>query len=392
MCYQITSQTENCDLIVIQDTTHIATKLRNRLLKQGIILPMGTHKVSVDDLVKLVKNVQKSIHGLTQTDICPEDRMNFSSFQKIIDCRVIEALRKYVKGSEATVKYLHICSEITSCFLETDLKPLERVFKMYYSVFFLRIWRQFIASNRHYKVQDNFLTSNAYTCIEINALNLIKLIQKFRERNTPEQFLPAIFDSQTCEKSFRQFRSMGTVEFTRINFSLYELLNMIGRIEVQNDIAYFKLADSDVFFSNKRTTKTKVYPLPTDTEINKTIADAKNSAIEDAKIFGMTFVENIDNFKFQSKIHFDIDEDSEESFDLEENEIDISNETIDAAENIDENSPLVIVLDENGINRIVRKSTLVWMLSESTETLSKDRLRRFKISKKRKIDNQSIEI
>lgn len=386
MCYQIATRDQHTDLIVIQDTIHIATKLRNRLLKLGIVLPMGTHKVSIDDLLKLMSNVHKSVHGLTRTDICPEDRMNFASFQKIVDNRVIEALRKYVEGSEATIKYLQICSQITSCFLETDLAPLERVFKIYYSVYFLRIWRRFIASNRNYNIQDNFVTSNAYTCIEINARNLINLIKKFRERNTPEQFLPAIFDSQTCEKSFRQFRSMGTVEFTRINFSLYELLNMIGRTEVQNDIAYFKLAEHDVFFPNKRTAKTKVYPLPTDIEINTVITNAKHSAIEDARVLGMTNVENIDDFQFQSKLHFDDDEIDDECsgelIDIEENEIETLNETNDSDENIGENSPFVIYPDENGINRILRKSTLVWMLSESTEKLSKDRLRRFKINKR----------
>lgn len=82
-------------------------------------------------------------------------------------------------------------------------------------------------------------------CIEINARNLIRFAivvsQKFRNRGEPEMFLPPIFDSQACEKLFRRFRSMGTTNFTKINFSILELIHMVGRVEVQTDIAYCQL-------------------------------------------------------------------------------------------------------------------------------------------------------
>lgn len=135
---------------------------------------------------------------------------------------MIDALKENIPNSEGMVKYLELCSKVTSCFLETDLKPLERISRMWYAVFFLRIWRQFILSSK-YDLQNSFISSNAYTytCIEINARNLIVLIKRFRDRNEKEIFLPAMFDSQTCEKTFRLFRSMGTMEYTKINFTLY---------------------------------------------------------------------------------------------------------------------------------------------------------------------------
>lgn len=43
----------NCSLskkLYVQDTIHIGTKLRNRLLKQSVILPMGNYQVSVSHL------------------------------------------------------------------------------------------------------------------------------------------------------------------------------------------------------------------------------------------------------------------------------------------------------------------------------------------------------
>lgn len=56
----------------------------------------------------------------------------------------------------------------------------------------------------------------------------------------------------------------------------------------------------------------------------------------------------------------------------------IDNENLDG-QSCDENSPYVIVRDENGIKRKIRKSTYIWMLSEPNERISNDRLRRVQV-------------
>lgn len=326
--------------------------------------------------------------------------MNFESFAKIVEQRVVDALKQYIPSSDGTIKYLDICKDVTSCFLQLDLKPLERIFRMWRSVYFLRIWRCFILSSRMYTLANSFITSNAYTCIEINARNLILLVKKFRDQNTPEQFLPSLFDSQSCEKAFRHFRSMGTAQYTKINFSLYDLLHMIGRIEVQNEISYFTLKDKGISFPNQRMGKTSIYPLPSDLEITATIERAREASIMQAAEFGMIDVTNIDEFQIVSNLS--IDDDEEDFIDVMEQEFDEWNDDIEPSINptehqifskhISEKSPFTAVYDENGVERIVRKSTLIWMLCESSETLSNDRLRRVQvkktaIDKKRKIND-----
>lgn len=214
----------------------------------------------------LVKTVQKSVHALTLSDVFPIDRMNYGSFEKIVHDRVINALREKVPNSDATVQYLLTFRDIANSFLSFDLKPLERVFLIYRSLYFLRFWRQYIKKSSYYKVSENFITYNLYTCVEINAKCLIYLIKMFRDRNSPEMFLPNLFDSQTCERIFRIFRSMGTTQFTKINFCILELIHKIGRVEVQNDIAYCKLDIDGIFMPHKRKEKTKIHPLPSDKE------------------------------------------------------------------------------------------------------------------------------
>lgn len=68
----------------VQDTTHIGTKLRNRMLKASILLPFGNKIISVSHLKILIDNVPKHQHGLVYKDISPEDRQNFSSLEKVM--------------------------------------------------------------------------------------------------------------------------------------------------------------------------------------------------------------------------------------------------------------------------------------------------------------------
>lgn len=388
MVYGIVHQ--NNEICCIQDATHVATKLRNRLLNSGVELTIGIKHASVQHLKASIRNVNKSVHGLNEGDASPVDRQNFRSFQKVVDARVVEALQAHVPNSEGTVKYLEICAEVTSSFLEFDLKPTERIFRMYHALYFLRICRNYIKSSRHLTLMKNFISHNAYTRIEMNAKNMLMLMRKFREENAPHLFIITIFDSQTCEKAFRQLRSMGTVDFTRINFTLYDVLHMIGRIEVQNDITYFKLSETGVSFpvSHRRLKKTKIYDLPDEIEIESTLQKAKLAAICDAIKFGIN-ANDIEQFQFQTRIT--MNENDDETFYDDEEEMD--NQLAISADDIidnelDENSNFTKVIDESGNERIVRKSTLIWMLTEPGPALSKDRLRRAQLGKRKHPSNK----
>lgn len=392
MCHQIVHQPDAPTSV--QDTIHLAAKMRNRFVNKTKKLIMGKSIATADHLKTLIRYEQKSVHGLNLSDACPIDKQNFASVERIMAKRVTTALKKSVNGSEATVKYLELCSDISSSFLDHDMKPIERIFRMYRSLFFVRIWRRSILASPYYTLENNFISRNSYVCTEINALALINLVKKFRD--TPQLFITPIFDSQTCEKTFRQLRSMGTVNYTRINFSLYDLLHMIGRIEAQNEIAYFKLSPEQVTFpSHKRSPKTQVYELPSDIEISETIAKAKEAAINDALAFGMQS-ENIDEYQIHSHFNFVVDdiieeEETEENILFEEEHqnddiaADFENEN---SQGLDPQSAFVSVINDQEKEVIIRKSHLIWMLTEPGVGLSKDRLRRVRVAKKRKTDEE----
>lgn len=386
----------------IQDTIHTGLKLRNRLLKPSINLPLGNKQISVAHLKQLVKNVPKNIHGLVTSDVDADDRQNFRSLVKVLDDRVLNSLEKYVIGSEATISYLKMCKNIVTSLIDDELNPLERVFRLWKSVFFLRIWQHWLLNcdplNKinAYSINDNFISDNAYGCVEINAHALIHLIVKFRNSNKPELFLPTLFSSQMCENAFRQFRSMTSVNWTRINFSMHQLLHMIGRIEAQNDIMYSKL--EDVMFPRLQKAdaakKQMHFELPSNDELASTLEKAQHEALRDAESFDIHIM-SFEINKCELRINLDTEQVSDESDMLVENELgetSITSENLKdySEENIENRQKFVELYDVDGSVKLVRKSTIVWLLSNSKDRLSNDRLKRVQgaeNSLKRKLDD-----
>lgn len=121
----------NVNPIPVQDTIHIGTKLRNRLLNASVLLQIGNKIATIVHIKSLLNSVNKEYHGLVQSDIYPEDRQNFKSLEKIMDDRVIQALESHVPDCEATVAYLKLCKQITSSFTEENLDPIERIYRIW---------------------------------------------------------------------------------------------------------------------------------------------------------------------------------------------------------------------------------------------------------------------
>lgn len=123
-----------------------------------------------------------------------------------------------------------------SSFRDQQIKPLERVYKIWYSFFVLRGWRLHILKSKGKTLQKNFITSNAYTCIELNAHSIVKLMVYLTKINKPEWFLPILMSSQPCEEFFRKLRSFTSTYSTKVNFSLQEIIHRTKKIQLQGEI------------------------------------------------------------------------------------------------------------------------------------------------------------
>ncbi|XP_031623022.1 uncharacterized protein LOC116340587 [Contarinia nasturtii] len=378
----------------MQDTIHTVLKMRNRFLSPGIILPMGTKVVSVSHLKMLINKVGKGVHGLVMKDICGDDRQNYNALKQIMKPEVTEALAEHIIDSEATIMYIKICHEISSALYEEGHLPLQRVYLIWHATFFLRAWKKWIQNSRssiakkgeYYTVGDNFLTRNCYGCIEINANNLISLMQTFRDRNMDELFLVTLFNSQPCEEFFRQLRSMGTINFTKVNFTLLEVLHLISRVELLNECIYIKLKDMGVSFPRNKISNSGLnkFPLPSDVEIKTSIDNAQRDALLDAARFGMKIdpcdvqtcnLDDIDVFlKKPKRKHNETDgDDEDQTFKMLS---ECPNIRSYSPEKYQSKAPFIEITTDKGTKKTIRKSTLVWMLSEAKGKLSKDRLQR----------------
>lgn len=103
---------------------------------------------------------------------------------------------------------------------------------------FLRIWRTWLKNKNEYTLGNNFITTNCYNCIEMNAHSLIRLIVQFRDDKnlTPDMFTVWNFSSQTCEQFFRATRSLSTTFSTVVNFSMKDIISRLKRIESNNQL------------------------------------------------------------------------------------------------------------------------------------------------------------
>lgn len=419
----------NCSLpeiVNVQDPTHAGLKMRNKLLQSSALLPMGNRQVSISHLKLLIAKFPKSHHGLVLNDICPDDRQNFKSLEKVMSSHVTQYLQDNIPESEATALYLKMCQYVTSAFMDAKLTPLVRVYRIWFSIMYLRIWRNWVRKiekdSKSYTVAENFVTSNTYECIELNGHALIQLITKFRDEGKSEQFIPVLFSSQPCESTFRQFRSMTSIYWTKINSSLREMFHIVGRIELQNYITHYKIPEVIFPRSQKKTPKMESYVLPSNDQIFNQMYLARDDAISMAKTFGIHF-SNKEDLTCQlrvcepegAKLNGNNDplaaaEVTTDSLCESIGQINLKNgdEEVSAVaatyelyglrdytdQNIviNELCPFTKVMDKDGQSKVVRKSSVLWALTNTKYGLSNDRLQRVQGTALEKANKRTLHV
>ncbi|KAE8742486.1 hypothetical protein FOCC_FOCC011981 [Frankliniella occidentalis] len=401
--------------VCVQDHIHIGNKLKSRLLARSIILPFGKlFLASSGHLVELIEKHKLKDHTLLEiSDINPRDKMNFAAMQKMSSTKVTDFLRKEVNSSEATAMYLDMMREVVEAFTSPKLTPLERVKLLWKWVF----WRDWILKTPGYTLDSNFVTSNAYQCIELNAHALIHSIIKLRDSENHNLFLPWLMSSQPCEATFRSLRS------SQVSFSVLEMQHTLRRIDMAAS-SRLKL-DNKINFPrhHKAIVKSNSVShvpicLQEDFEIERAVSDALSDAVKNAKKVGL--LQKSCNPTFPSAYHIYTsssamnihDDEQEEDDDVEgtpgdghaETEAQQSEAIPDEEDNMDEvedvmedlliistgsigiktfndvnptdTCPFVEVVDGNGNPAIIRKSTLCWLLRSGDTKLSADRLLR----------------
>lgn len=326
-----------------QDLFHILTKLRNLLLKCSRVIPIGNKIVSSTYLKYLIESVSKDKHKLTRYDVEPKDRQNVLSAEKICAYNVMECLSKYVPGSEGTVIFLRARRYACEAFSESNLNSSERIYYMWYSVFFFRAWRSWIIQSekvevtgsrtnakkwKHiYTLKENFISSNCYACIELNAHALVKqILVEDSQQGTEKNFFPDLYASQPCEKMFRQVRSFTSTFSTVVNFNMLDVMHRIKKVQLQSDIIAewnesIKFPRFEKKLSAKSSSSNYLDGL-TQKSIKTVIERAKNAVTRDLENFEIDTSKL--NFHCQVKPVLEIDDerDSDDEIDSDAEDLD----------------------------------------------------------------------
>lgn len=377
--------------IYVQDTPHVGTKLRNAFMKTSKIknkFPFGEKFFIRQDHVKFImNNFPKDQHELTPTVFDDRDRQNFSSVLRICDPKVTSLMKKYVHESDGTVTFLQILHDVIEAYRNPNISPLERIEKMWYSLFLLRIWRQYIVSNDELNLKDNFISMNCYSCIELNAHSLILLMLHLKDINMPHFFMTQLFESQPCENFFRQIRSFTSTYSTVVNCSVKEVLGRIKKLQLQNDISNrsdFEFPRAKIATNVK--SSESFLELPTQVEIIAKVEICKRKATQFAIKMGLTCKSKAKLLDFECPVPQiqpkEMTQDKNKIVSISPillKPINLKNfaEKFDGLQ-IPENSPYVQVVCEGSKEFVIKITSLCWLLRHESTKLSSDRVVRVK--------------
>jgi len=95
----------------IQDYMHVAVKLKARLLKPSVILPLGNFLAGSHHLKFLLTTFTKDQHGVRYKDLANKDKQDFESVSRIIALCVLDLLEQ-VPDAKTTMHYFIKCMQL----------------------------------------------------------------------------------------------------------------------------------------------------------------------------------------------------------------------------------------------------------------------------------------
>ena len=237
--------------LCFQDSIHVATKLRNRLLSNTASLKIGSFPISIKDIENLIENYSKIDHNLVYSDIYVKDKQNYASCTKISSDNVLHLLNQD-KETYGTHCYLTILQFITNAYIDKSTNILKRIFYSWSIVFICRFWftwlrfklmkqtkttMQQTTRPSIREIEHNFITFPAFYSIELNAHALTFILLLVLNKKLPVESLKIfLFSSQPCENMFRCARALTGPLSSMTNFTVQEFLSKNRKISILNEI------------------------------------------------------------------------------------------------------------------------------------------------------------
>ena len=232
--------------LCFQDSTHIATKLRNRLLSETASLLIGSYKISIQDVENLIYNYSKMDHNLVISDVYVKDKQNYASCIKLSSENVLQLLNQ---GEETigTYCYLSLLQFIIKAYIDKTTNILKRIYYAWFTIFFCCfrfMWLRFKLVDQTKtrkqkterpsmkKIEEHFITFPIFYCIELNAHILTFILLSVLDNKLPPEALNIfLFSSQPCENMFRCARATTGPLSSINNFTVQEFLSKSRKLQ-----------------------------------------------------------------------------------------------------------------------------------------------------------------
>ena len=117
----------------VQDTVHIAVKMKSRLLKPSVILALGQYVAGGHHIRMLQLLFGKDQHGLRERDVNHKDKQNFDAVLHIISG---SHLLENISDAAGTKCYVKLIECIVESYLDKSLAPVQRIEKIWFSCAF----------------------------------------------------------------------------------------------------------------------------------------------------------------------------------------------------------------------------------------------------------------
>ena len=108
----------------VQDIVHVAVKLKSRLIKPSIVLPLGSYFAGVHHLRLVHRNYNKDEHGLRERDINHKDKQNYEAVLQMTSITMFRLL-EIIPDAKGTTAYLYALRCVVDSYLDKTLQPLE---------------------------------------------------------------------------------------------------------------------------------------------------------------------------------------------------------------------------------------------------------------------------
>lgn len=161
--------------------TLMIRRCRTRLRKGCV--RFGDHLVNLDPLRALLQRFGEGIlGGLREADLDGVDVMNVKASERIVSMVCITHLLQ--QGDAASLRaalYIWATRAAVFAFVDPSLTLLIRVYYAFYAMFFFEGLQaatkaQLLRTAERGGVYDRFITSNSFSCIRLNAKNLLLLL------------------------------------------------------------------------------------------------------------------------------------------------------------------------------------------------------------------------